>query len=452
VRRNAEIVVEAALRTRQLASGRPVDRVAWAEIAAAADAYLSATTRSEHVHHQVRPTALQISSSYEIEITYDPTPDTAEAPAGAGKVYDLDVNAMRRARATLHLGDHAGVDPVESAETALPLESETQGSPTSMVAPELDMALHDAFGVSGTDLLTTLFALARWPLTEDDDDVVAASVDAVVEHVLNFTILGEAADGRTHVENAVTLLSSTSRGLVTAEWKPWHLRSRRRRLLIQPLPTLSDGRVVVAPHFCLASMSAYQSHLSQGQLPWTQPAPDEPPLPAAVTAALATVRDKRNKELERTVAIDLRRQNWRVIENIKKTDPSRLGVSTLSGEIDIVTGSSGRRTLWLLEVKDPADTYVVPEIRRHLDTFFADREKKLSYTTRLQQKFDDLAPHVNGVASALGLPTREDGYELVPAFVTRHPVAAEFVTGPFKFASLRELSTLLEAHEPYVDQ
>jgi Holliday junction resolvase-like predicted endonuclease len=48
----------------------------------------------------------------------------------------------------------------------------------------------------------------------------------------------------------------------------------------------------------------------------------------------------------------------------------------LSGEIDVVAGMPEQRTVWLLEVKDPADTYVLPKIRRHLDTFFADRGSK----------------------------------------------------------------------------
>lgn len=449
LRRCAEVVVESALRT-QPDGDRPVDRVAWAETAAAADAYLSATMRSEHVHHQVRPTALKISHSYEIEVSHDPDPEPAAASAGAGRVYDLDMDALRRARSTLQLGDPAEDDAAvpESDETSPAPTLDPQDSPAPVLTPELDAALHQEFGASGSDLLTTLFALAHWPLTDNDDDVIAAPVEAVVEHVLDYTILGDDADGRTRVEHAVTLLTSTSQGLVTADWKPWHVRSRRRRLLIQPLPMLSDGRLVVAPHFCLGAMTAYQSHLSQGQLPWTQPAPDEPSLPAVVTAALEAVRHGRNTALEGMVAEELRHQGWLVIDNIKKTDPQRLNAPTLSGQIDVVTGKPGQRTVWLLEVKDPADTYVVSEIRRHLDTFFVDRGSKLSYATRLRCKVEDLAPHIDAVAAALGLPPHAEGYELAAAFITRTPVPAAFVSGPFPFASLPELFTLLAPIEP----
>jgi hypothetical protein len=446
LRRCAEVVVEAALRTRP-DGRRAVDRVAWAEIVAAANAYLSATMRSEQVHHQVRPTALTITHSFEIEENHDLDAEPAAGTgAGAGHVYDLDVDAMQRAHYTLQLGDPTAAD-VDPAAPDLAVSPPTSDSPSgpAAITPELDAALRDAFGASGTDMLITLFALAHWPLTDGDNDVVAVPVDAVVEHVLDYTILGDNPDGRARVAQAVKLLTSTSQGLLAADWKPWHVRSRRRRLLIQPLPTLSDGRLVIAPHFCLGAMTAYQGHLDQGQLPWTQPAPDEPPLPAAVTTELERMRHRRNKALEKTVAHELRRHGWLVIDSVKKDDPERLNVPKLSGEIDIVAGRPEHRTIWLLEVKDPADTYVVPEIRRHFDTFFADRGSKPCYASRLRNKVEDLAPHVDAVAAALGLPPRTDGYKLAAAFVTRKPVPAAFVTGPYPFAALPELPALLSA-------
>jgi hypothetical protein len=443
LRRCAEVVVEAALRTRP-DGRRAVDRVAWAEIIAAANAYLYATMRSEQVHHQVRPTALTISHSFEIEEDHDRDAAPAAAGAGAGHVYDLDVDAMQRAHSTLRLGDPTAADVAPAApDLAVATSTPDSLNGPAAIAPELDAALRDAFGASGTDMLITLFALAHWPLTDNDDDVVAVPVDAVVEHVLDYTILGDDPDGRVRVVQAVQLLTSTSQGLLAADWKPWHVRSRRRRLLIQPLPTLSDGRLVVAPHLCLGAMTAYQGHLGQGQLPWTQPAPDEPPLPATVTTALEHVRHQRNKALEKAVAHELRRRRWLVIDNVKKNDPERLNVPKLSGEIDIVAGKPEQRTVWLIEVKDPADTYVVPEIRRHLDTFFADRGSKPCYASRLRSKVEDLAPHVDAVAAALGLPPRADGYKLAAAFVTRKPVPAAFVTGPYPFAALPDLPALL---------
>ncbi len=314
-----------------------------------------------------------------------------------------------------------------------------------LLDPAADDALSATFGASGSDLLITLFALASWPLTESDTDAVVVPMDAVVNHILEATILGEQTTGPERVQHAIALLTSTPDRLQAADWRPWQARSRRHRLLIQPLPTLSDGQLVVAPHFCYAAMTAYRSHLEQGQLPWTQPGPDEPALPRALGDALAAVRDHRNRDLEKEVVEVLRGAGWNIVSNIKKGDPQRLGVPALSGEIDAVTGRCDHHTIWLLEVKDPADTYVVPEIRRHLDTFFYDRDRKPSYATRLQRKVDELTRHVDAVAVALGLlPPRPGGYQLAAAFVTRKPVPAAFTGSVYPFASLPELVERLE--------
>lgn len=443
LRRCGEVAIEAALRS-QPTGTRRVDRVGWGEILAAAQAYLSATTRSEHVHHQVRPSAIEISTSYEITVVPDPAPSPSTTGAGAGIVYDLDFDALSRNRATHELTDLAGeadgADDADPKPEAAPADEHgPTGQPPSVIDADLDAAMYNAGATSGSDLLVTLFALAHWPLTEDDDDVVAVPVDAIVDHVLDFTILGDVADGRSRVERAVADLTSTASDLQAADWKPWHARTRRHRLLIQPLPTLSDGHRVVAPHYCLGALTAYRRHLTQGQLPWTQPPPA-----GAIAKALAVIRDRRNHELEKTVAQRLRALGWQVMENVKETSPERLNVTSLHGEIDAVAGRASSRTVWLLEVKDPADTFVVPEIRRHLDKFFADRGSDLSYSTHLKLKHDDLAPHANAVAAALGLPPRSDSYEIRAVFVTRTPVPAAYVSGPFPFTTLQALPSWLD--------
>ena len=84
--------------------------------------------------------------------------------------------------------------------------------------------------------------------------------------------------------------------------------------------------------------------------------------------------------------------------------------------------------IWLLEVKDPADVFVVPEIRRHLDRFYVTRGKDKAYAEQLGAKHKDLSP--DAVAAALGLPVAEgSAYEIRPIFVTRRPVPAAFVDG-----------------------
>ena len=99
-----EAIVELALRD-QPAGRELLDAVAWSGLLAAAYAYLEATSRSEAVHHQVRPMAIEISELYEI----DAVPDaevTATSPGSAGiRVYNLDMSALHRARAEYDIAE-----------------------------------------------------------------------------------------------------------------------------------------------------------------------------------------------------------------------------------------------------------------------------------------------------------------------------------------------------------
>lgn len=463
LRRCSETVVEASLRS-AAHGAKPVDSIAWGEVLAAAHAYLAATMRSEGIHHQISPTLLHVSESWELSTKRDESGEAASAAAGGGRVYDFDAQALGKLRATELLSADqeadeedlpAGENPVEGAGAVdvVPTDgaaeslavaagvdaanaSSTQaGGREGPVDGEVDAAMLNAYGASGTNVLSVLFALAHWPLSEDDPDAVAVDREVLIDHVLDYTTLGEDPDGRAKVEAAVTLLTSTSADLSAEDWKPWHARSRKRRILIQPLPTLSDGRLVVGPHLCLGALTVFQRYLDQGQLPWSQPQP-----PAQVDQALERFRDRRNKALEHQVGTLLRQHGWSVIENVKENKPRRLNVPHLQTEIDAVAGRAGDPNLWLLEVKDPADVFVIPEVRRSLDSFFVDG-KKPAYATQLQRKFEDLEPHAAAVAEALGLPPAppEAPYVIKPMFVTRRSVPAAFVSGPFPFASLPQL-------------
>ncbi|WP_340537879.1 hypothetical protein [Nocardioides sp. GXZ039] len=464
LRRCCETAVEASLRS-AAHGAKPVDSIAWGEVLAAAHAYLAATMRSEGIHHQVSPTLLRVSESWELSIKRDDSGEAAPAAAGGGRVYDFDAQAMGKLRATELLSADQEVDeedllelenPVEdvSAVDVVPTDGAAEtvavaggadaanasstpdgGGREGPVDADVDAAMLDAYGASGTNVLSVLFALAQWPLSEDDRDAVAVDREAVIDHVLEYTALGEEPEGRAKVEAAVRLLTSSSADLSAEDWKPWHARSRKRRILIQPLPTMSDGRLVVGPHLCLGALAVYQRYLDQGQLPWSQPQP-----PVQVDQALERFRDRRNKALERQVGTLLRQHGWSVIDNVKENKADRLSVPKLQTEIDAVAGRAGDPNIWLLEVKDPVDVFVIPEIRRALDSFFVDG-KKPAYATQLQRKCEDLKPHAAAVAEALGLPSAppEAPYVIKPMFVTRRAVPAAFVSGPFPFVSLPQL-------------
>jgi hypothetical protein len=437
LRRSCEIAIEAALRIEPTGT-TPVDQIAWMEIIAVARAYLAATNRSEALYYQLNPTALTISDLYEIEVVPAEPAPVSPGTDDSRRVYSLDVEAFRRARAEHALGPAMSPLDATADEVVEPGDAERTAVPAV-----LDEAMLASYGASALDILTVLTVFSQWPLPPGGDHVVSTTRAEAVQFAIDNTVLREEADGPARAAAAVDLLTSTSDGLRAVEWRPWRTRSRQRRLFAQPLVQLRINSMIIAPHLCVMAVGLYFNYLQQGALPWSQPEP-----PARVNDALKSVRDDRNRALEREVATIVSAAGYSAEARVKATDPQRLRVPALSGEIDVVAGRAGAPIIWLLEVKDPVDIVVASEIRRHLDTFYVGHKKTPAYLTQLQRKTCDLEPHAASVALAIGLPVRaDDGYEIRPVFVTRRPVPAAFVQGPVPFVAVDALVAYLNEAE-----
>jgi hypothetical protein len=423
LRQCCEAVMEVALRSRP-SGDEPVDDVAWGELLAASRVYRDATIRSETIHHQVNPAALHVSESWELRASLIPLDEPVTWP-GANGVYRLDGEAFTRALTEIDMG----------LSSPRPSSEESEG-PDELV----DRTMRETFGATGFDFVASLYALAQWPLEETDPDAITTSRERVYEFVEEMTDLLADPPGSDRVRHAVDLLISATETLRAADWRPWLTRSRRHRLVTQPLVELTDGTVIVSPRLCQTSATVYARYLQQGLLPWSQA------VPAPVEKALAQVRERRNRALEREVAALLVDHGYSVISNILPTKPGRLGVPALSGEIDVVAARTGDRTIWLLEVKDPTEVFSVGDMRRSLDRFFVGERRKPAHARQLASKLADLAPHADRVASALGMPDRPRGdYVVQPIFVTRNPVPAAFVGSDLPFVVIDKLAARLDA-------
>lgn len=429
LRRCIEVAMEAALRSAPSGS-TPVDDLTWGEILAAARAYLAATIRSEAIHHQIGETLLAVSTSFELS-TKSAAPGGGGTVAGGGAGYNFDNHAYARARLAPNLKD-------SSAQ-----ENEAQDAQAGAIPVGIDEAMLKVFGASATDVFGVLTTAGSWPLEPADPDAVAIPADVLADRVVEYSVYPEGVtteDAKKRTLNAIKLVTSTSADLSASDWKPWQARSRKRRMLIQPLAQRSDGLLVVSPRLCFAAASIYLQYLQQGQLPWSQPQP-----PAELNTVLEATRDARNKALEQQVAKVLEDAGWTVITNIKETKPERLNVPSLQTEIDVVAGRAGDPNVWLLEVKDPSDVFALADIRRMLDRFYLN-DKKPSYTAQAARKFADLSPYPDAVAAALGLPAANPAapYRIRAMFVTREPTPAQFVGGPFPFTPLANLIKILK--------
>lgn len=416
LRRANEALVETALRESPSGSAHPGE-ISWASLLAAANAYIEATTRSEGVHLQVSPTALEISDLYEIRTIRNEAP--VEPHDGAP-----------------YLLDHHELSLATAREQFI---SETAPARANPREADLSTAMRASFGMSTLDLYTVFGGLIAWPMDGQKDDVVVVTREEAVQQILRVTLLGSEADARSRIEAAIALLTSTASALREGNWQPWRARQRKRRLLVQPIPELQDGSLVIAPHYLRSSLEVYRRYLSQGLLPWTQPQ-----APRILERALEQYRDAKNGSLENDVAQVLKEHGWAVMQNIKESKASRLNIETLSTEIDAISGKVGKRTLLLVEAKDPASVHALSQMRDQLDDFYLDRRNKPAYATQLGRKLDDLVTHEAGIAAALKLPAEVD-YTIRPVFVTRFPIPAAYVGGPFEFLTLQELRTSLDA-------
>lgn len=415
-----EIIAEAALRLDPDVEGQqPVTAQSWSALLAAAAAYHTMTTLSERLHHRVAPVVIEISSAYELTFKDD--------EREADDSWVLEGGSLNTAAATIRLGpalddDEAGAGGLEDT---------------------VDPAMLESFGASTSDLFIVLMALAQWDSFNDGRSITFASEDEAVGWV--FEAAGDPdEEQRSRFRHAFQMLTVSSGILRSSSWEPWQTRTRRHRLLVQPLVRRPDGTILIAPQYLLTTLSVYNNHLTQGVLPWTGEVPDK------VSKALAERRSGRNKAFERSLERQLQEVGIKTIARVKPGDHARLGVPELTTEVDLVCGRRGDPNIWLIEAKDPASVYGFAETARQMRTFYSDSESKgrakPSYATQLARKEAELKPYLEDIAKKLGLgPLPDQGaYVLQTRFVTRHLTPAGFwVSRPYEVLTASQLIAIL---------
>lgn len=397
-----EIIVEAALRcSRTVDARQPIADQNWSALLAAADAYRTMTTLSERLHHRVAPVVIEISSAYELTFKDD--------EHMSDDYWILEEGSLNSAAAAIRLEPMAADDNADGLEGTV------------------DSAMLDSFGASSSDLFLTLIALAQWDSFDQGQSIAFASDDEALAWVCE-TAGNPNREEQSRYRHAIQLLTVSSESLLSSSWEPWQTRTRRHRLLVQPLVKSPDGTILIAPQYLLLALSVYNNHLAQGVLPWTGEVPDK------VSDALAERRASRNKKFERALERQLQELGFKTVARVKPGDHARLGVPALTTEIDLVCGRDGDPNIWLIEAKDPVSVHGFAETARQLRTFYNDSQRKgrikPCYATQLSRKESELRPHVREIAKVLGvaLPSDHGEHVLQTRFVTRHLTPAGYVT------------------------
>ncbi len=421
-----EIIVEAALRGAQGSGSRqPITIQHWSALLAAADAYRTVTTLSERLHHRVAPAVIDISTAYELTFVNDEAPDT--------DAWVLNGDALNLAAADIRLG-----------------RSNDSTSPGLASPPDdVDDALLEAYGATSLDLFLVLTALIQWDSFEEERSVAFVPDEEVRKWV------GQAAGDtytkrRERLYQAIQMLTSTPEQLSSGDWAPWQTRTRRHRLLVQPLVRYRDAGLLISPQYLLTTLSVYATYLAQGILPWTGDVPNR------LEKALADRRKGRNLDFERTLQHELEQRGFHTIARIKPGDHSRLGVPAVTTEIDLVCGRPGEPDIWLIEAKDPAAVHGFAETARQMRAFFRDSESKgrlkPCYATQLARKEAELKPYVEAVADALGIGQASDSrpHILRTLFVTRNLTPAGFVAERYEVRAASDFLALVGAESANV--
>lgn len=415
-----EIIVEAALRAKCDSGPRePIAAQSWSALLAAADAYRTVTILSERLHYRVDPVTISISPGYEFSLEDDEQP-----PHGFWVLEHESLNA---------------------AWASLRLQPEVDESETELQEPNdaVNLAMLDAFGASALDLFRTLIALAQWESFDKARSIAFASPEEILDWVCE-EVGADNDEKRSRLRQALQLLTLSAEVLRSSSWEPWRTRTRRHRLLVQPLVRRSDGTILIAPQYLLATLNAYYNHLAQGQLPWTGDVPHE------LDKALAKRREERNKSFESDLAQKLQELGFKVISRVKPGDHRRLSVPAISTEIDLVCGRDGDPNIWLIEAKDPASVHGHAETARQLRTFYEDSNRngrlKPCYATQLGRKESELSPFIDRIAQKLGVKPPDQGdHALQTRFVTRSLTPAGFAASrPYEVLTASQLFAVLK--------
>ena len=57
--------------------------------------------------------------------------------------------------------------------------------------------MRQAYGASASDIITVLFALGQWPLSDSDPDAVVTDIETVIQMLNGLIVFGSEPDGRT---------------------------------------------------------------------------------------------------------------------------------------------------------------------------------------------------------------------------------------------------------------
>jgi len=297
----------------------------------------------------------------------------------------------------------------------------------------IDSEFRNQFEYGLDDILEVMVALSHYPVQPTDTYFPLAIAN---EQDLLAYLIAAICDFRLEQGKKPLVALCLEADLLREDWRPWLLRGRKHRFATNPLFPLGNSQYVFGPWLVEHSCKAWLAYLFEGRLPL----PDNL-LSGGIRSALQTFRDRKNRKLEDEIAAIIDKLNLHKIgPRIQRPEelwgcPDGLPV----GEIDLLVAVVNTRSLYVLEIKDPARTLAVDDIAGQLKDYYEDKE---GFQAKLERKRSFVQNCLPKILSSMGISNGED-WQAKAAFVTRYPVAAAYAKASrYPFLTLRNLHML----------
>lgn len=410
------VVIEEALVRRPNGVEIP-DRVQWTEILALADILFDAQMHSEAIHVGLTRDEIIVTDSFDVEFR-SLGPGRCDLAAFTAAYVDGTKIGPRLPLQTRPAASQEGPDS----------GAEEPGQPILDLA--VDEALMASLGFRARTLLQVLLTLTSWPERPNQHPCLAT-----VDQLNDFCNEGIDAALENETRAAIEWLILTHEILGDDPLEHWEQDRRDARVLIRPLVQLPGGLIAVMPWAIESTLRVFIRHLSDGRLPWPRRI-----VPAAVQRAIDAYRQRRNEDLEDEVYEGVSALGYACRKRVKKA--AVLGLKNLSGEIDVVVANEATGTLWVLEVKDPHETFSHRQIGNAIDDFVGTSSRR-GYLAKLEDKVADISVDPSSVATALQANEPRTSWAVKGAIVTRRPVPAAFAGTGVPFVVPESLPALL---------
>ena len=393
----------------------PPDGRSWNAILPIAEVAFASCLRSEGLHFGLERTRTVIADPFDIHIDHSADPT------------DVDMATYKRLRAEATLpepvpiGTSSRPDPDTVPHDPRPLperHSELAG---------IDLALRSDLGFGLEPLLGVLEVACCWDVTPEAPlaaTTVADFADSAVNQIPEVT--------RGECTRAIEWLTLRAADLRAGPREHWKTALRVARVETRPFVSYGSD-LYVLPWTAAATLATLGNYLGDGRLPWPRTN-----LPKSVNRALNRYRQAKNKQLERDCYELLSLTPLKTRRNIEPGRAARkVGIDSLSGEIDLLVVDAKESHIWVIEIKDPYIPFSISQTRRSIDRFH-DRGRHID---KLQRKLENVRLSTNSLASALGIDKDADREWTVRALiVTRHVHPAAFkVDSPVSFCTIDNL-------------